>query len=68
MLINHTAYKYDMSYKGPFLITQCFTNGMLMLQYGATDIRYNIRRIKPYNPDTKVEVFDSINMYDSVNI
>ena len=68
MLTNHTAYRYETPYKGPFVIIQCFTNGMAMLQYFATEIRYNIRRIKPYKSDTKVEDFDSINMFDRVNI
>ena len=25
MLTKHTAYKYETPYKGPFVITQCFT-------------------------------------------
>ena len=59
MLTNHTAYKYETSYKGPCVITQCFTNVTVNLQYGATKIRYNIRRIKPYRSDTKVEDLNS---------
>ena len=50
------------------MITQCFTNGIVNLQYGAIKIKYNIRRIKPYKSDTKVEDYNSINMYDAVNI
>ena len=42
---NHTAYKYETPYKGPFVITQCFTNGMVMLQYGAIQITYNMHWI-----------------------
>ena len=68
MLTNHTAYKYETPYKGLFMITQCFTNGTVNLQYGATQIKYNIRRIKPYKSDTKVEDFNSINMSDGVSI
>ena len=68
MLTNHTAYKYGTPYKGPFLITQCFTNGTVLLQYGAIQITYNIRRIKPYKYDTKVGDFNSKNMDDAVNI
>ena len=48
MLNNHTAYKYEIQYKGPFVITQCFTNGTLNIQFGAMQIKYDIRRIKPY--------------------
>ena len=68
MLTNHTAYKYETSNKGPFVITQCFTNGKVNLKYGVIKITYNIPRIKPYKFDTKVEDFNSINMYDAVNI
>ena len=68
MINNHTAYKYETPYNGPFVITQCFTNGSVSLQYGATKITYNIRHINPYKPDTKVEYSNSINMSDGVNI
>ena len=68
MLHNHALYKYKTPHRVPFVITQCFTNGTAMLQYGETEIRYNIRRIKPYKSDTKIEDFNSINMDDAVNI
>ena len=32
---NNAVYKYEIPYKGPFLIVQCCTNGMVELQYGA---------------------------------
>ena len=42
-MINYSAaYKYETPYKGPFVITQYFTNGTVMLQYGAIHITYNI--------------------------
>ena len=47
MLTNHTAYKYETWYKGPFVIRQCFTNGTVNLQCGAIQIKYNTRCIKP---------------------
>ena len=50
------------------MITQCFTNGVVNLKCGVTDIRYNIRRIKPYKSDTKVEDISSKNMSDDVSI
>ena len=55
-----------MSYTVPFVITQFFTNGKINLQCGPTKIRYNIRRIKPYKLDTKVEdiIFLMISSYD----
>ena len=40
ILINHTLYKYESPYKGPFFITRCFINGTVMLQYGAIQIKY----------------------------
>ena len=54
MITNHNAYKYETPYKGPFLITQCFTNGTVDVQCGLTKIKYNIHRINPYISNTKV--------------
>ena len=68
MLTNHTVYIYETLYKGPFVITQCFTNGTVNLQCDAIKIKYNIRCIKPYKSDTKVEDYNSINMYYAFNI
>ena len=47
ILTKHTAYKYETPYKGPFLMTQCFTNGTVNLKCGTTQIKYNKCRIKP---------------------
>ena len=52
----------------PFVITQCFPNDTVKLENGATPIKYNIRWINPYIPDTKVEGYSLKNMYDDVNI
>ena len=41
---------------------------MVNLQYGLTKIKYNIRRIKQYKSDTKVDDFSSKNLSDDVNI
>ena len=68
MLATHTAYKYETAYKGPFLITQCFNNGALHLQCGVIQIKYNTRPIQTYKLDTKVEDYNSISMYEAVNI
>ena len=68
MLTKHTANKYDTPYKGSFVIVQCFTNGMVNLQCGPTNIRYNIHQIKPYNLDNNIEYSISINMSDEVRI
>ena len=68
MLSNHTAYKYETPYKAPSVVTQCFTNSTVNLQYGATQIKYNMRRINTYKLDNKVEDSNSINMSDVVNI
>ena len=40
---NHTTYKYETKYKVPLAIKRFFTNGMVNLQYGVTQIKYNIR-------------------------
>ena len=50
------------------MITRCFTNGTVDLQCGLTKIGYNIRQIKPYKYDTKVEDINSKNMSDDVSI
>ena len=55
MINNHTTYKNETLYKGPFVITQCCTNGTVILQFGTAKSRYNIRRIKPHTSDTKLE-------------
>ena len=68
MITNHTAQKDEIPYKVPFVLTQCFTNGMVNLQCGTKTIRHNIRRIKPYKLDTKVEDINSKNMSDDVSI
>ena len=68
MITKHTEYKYETPYTSPFVTTQCFTNGVVKLQNGATQIMYNIHHIKPYKSDTKVEDHSSKNMYDDVNI
>ena len=68
MLNNHISYKYETPYNGPFVIKQCFINGTVKLQCAAIQSTYNIRCIKPYKLDTKVEYYNSINMYDAVKI
>ena len=57
-----------MPYKGTFAIKKCFTNGTVKLKYGPTEIRYNIRIIKPYKSDTKFEDSNSKNISDDVRI
>ena len=68
MILNHTAYKNETPYKCNFVITQFLTNVTVMLPYGVIQITYNIRHIKPYKPNTKVEDFNPKNTDDSVNI
>ena len=68
MLNNHADYKYEILSKGPFVITKCWTNGTVTLQYVATKVRYNIPLIKPYTSDTNDEDINPENMYDDVNI
>ena len=49
-------------------MTQCFTNGTVMLQYGAKTNIYNMRRKIPYKFDTNVENFNPKSIEDTVNI
>ena len=51
----YTAYKFETPNTGPFIITQCFTNGMVNLQYGPKKIRYIICLVNQYKSDTNVE-------------
>ena len=68
MLTNNAAYKYETPYNRPFVITQCWTNGTVTLQYVLIQIRHIIGWIKPYTSDTNVEDITPENMYDDVNI
>ena len=40
--------KLDCPTKGPYKIVQVFTNGTVLIQYGAVQQRINIRRCTPY--------------------
>ena len=55
MINEHTAYKYETPYNVPFLITRFWTNGPVNIQFGLTKIKYNIRHIRTYKSDGKVE-------------
>ena len=57
-----------MPYTGPLVIKHYFINFTVNLQIGATQTTYNIRCIKTYKSDTKVEDSNSKNIIDSVNI
>ena len=50
VLDKYAAYKYGTPYKGPFMIMQCWTNGIVTLK-----ISYNILRIKPHTSDINIE-------------
>ena len=39
MFDNHAAYKYETPYKGPFLMTRCWTDGAVPIQYGPIQSR-----------------------------
>ena len=43
--------KAETKYKGPYIITQVYTNGTIRVQRGSTSERLNIRRVKPYFSD-----------------
>ena len=57
-----------MPYNRPFVITQYWTNGTVTLQYGPTEIGYNILCIKPYTSNINAEDIITGNMYDNINI
>ena len=68
MITDKAAYKYEMPYNRPSVITHCWTNVTVTLQCGLIKIRHNIRRIKPYKSRTKVEYMNPENMCDDINI
>ena len=68
MLNNNADYKHEKPYKEQFVITWCWTNDTLTIQYVHIQIRHNISRIRPYTSDTSVEDINPKNMYDDVNI
>ena len=56
-----------MPYKCLFVIARFFTNGLVNVKFGAVQVNYSIRHVKPYKSDTKVEDISSKNMSDNVN-
>ena len=50
------------------MITQCLTNGVVILQFCAIQITYNISYINPYKSDTKVEDINPEHFFYDVNI
>ena len=62
----HTNMKHHI--RAPFVITRCWTNGAVTIHCGATKIRHNIRRIKPYKYYKTLKILPLKNMYDDVNI
>ena len=68
ILYNRSTYKYEILYKGPFVITRCWTNVTVIIQYDRIQIRHNIHRIKPYKSDKNVEYINPRNMCDDVII
>ena len=57
-----------MPYAGPFVKTQCLTNGTVELQYGAIKVRYNIRRIKLYKYEKNIEDISTESTDNGINI
>ena len=56
VLDKYAAYKYGTPYKGPFMIMQCWTNGIVTLKCGAIKISYNILCIKPHTSHTNIKI------------
>ena len=50
---NKSSYKYETLYNSLFEIIYCWKNGMVTLQTGGIQIRYNIPHIKTYKIDNQ---------------
>ena len=68
MLTNSAEYKHETQYKGPFLISQCFNNGTVNIQYDPIYSSHNIPCINPYKYGANIEDMNPKNMYEHVNI
>ena len=55
MLINNDDFKYEMTYKDPFEINQCWNDETVALHCGDIKIGYNIHYVKPYTSDKNIE-------------
>ena len=55
MVNKNAAIRYETSYKGPFVITQFWTNDKVTINCAAIKIRYNTHHIKPYTYDANVD-------------
>ena len=55
MCTNNTSFEYKTPHVGPFEITQFWTNGTIILQYGEIKIMNIICLIKPCISNTNVE-------------
>ena len=63
---NNSVLKYEIPYKGQFLIMNFWANSASTLQMAAIKIRYNIHLIKPYKSDINIDFFLWKQMFDDV--
>ena len=56
MLTKHTSYKYKTPYTGPFVITQCSTNGRVNLQCVPTKIGITYEKLSHTNMILKLKI------------
>ena len=68
MLANNTAYKYETTYKVPFVITQCWTNGTVTLQCSEIKLGIIYAALIHINMIQTLKILAWKNMYDDVNI
>ena len=68
ILNNHAAYKYETLSKGPFLITQCWTNGTIILQCGPTELVIIDVILSHIHLIQKLKILTLKNMYGNFNI
>ena len=63
MLNNSAEYKYEMPYKGPFVITNFLTNGTVTLQYGAKQLGIIYVALNHINLIQKLKILPLKNVY-----
>ena len=62
MSTNNATCKYETPYNRKFVITQCWTNGMVTLQFSAINNWHNILCIKQYTPDKMLKILTHIHV------
>ena len=56
MITNNSAYKYETPHNGPFVITRCWTNGTVSIQYDPIKLGIIYIRLKHINLIQKLKI------------